>query len=141
MNTGKTLDNDGPASEMSRLQSSMLPAASLSIVVIANNHPALAFRLKKRKTNWLFKKKCHQIDKTITEIEQATIVTSPSPSKVTDFCNWTTDLLTKQHQTCHFDLTQNQDGCQKKSEFVYQSTFIYRNLYHIQSKRNLPILS
>ena len=39
MDTGKRLDNDGPSSEVSRLEGRMLPTASLSIVSVTNDHP------------------------------------------------------------------------------------------------------
>lgn len=46
MNTSKALDNDGMASKMSGLQSSMLTTAALSIVLIAHNNPWHPLRLE-----------------------------------------------------------------------------------------------
>jgi hypothetical protein len=40
MDTGKTLDNNGTSAEVTRLQRSMLTAASLTIVVFSDNAPA-----------------------------------------------------------------------------------------------------
>ena len=49
-------------------------------------------------------------------------------------------------QTCHFDLTQNLNECEKKSEYTenylnltikYLSIIYYRNLYQIQRQKNL----
>ena len=47
-------------------------------------------------------------------------------------------------QTCHFDLIQNLNGCEKKSEYTEKNlnlttkiAFIYyRNFYQIQSQKN-----
>ena len=47
-------------------------------------------------------------------------------------------------QTCHFDLTKNLNECEKKSEYTEKNlnltikiALLYRNLYQIQSKKNL----
>ena len=47
-------------------------------------------------------------------------------------------------QTCHFDLTQNLNECEKKSEYTeknlnltIKTTLLYRILYQIQSQTNL----
>ena len=49
-------------------------------------------------------------------------------------------------QTCHFDLTQILNECEKKSEFTEKNlnsttkiAFLYRNLYQIQSPKNLNL--
>lgn len=39
MNSGKALDNDGPAPKMSGLQSSMFSAGSLTVVLISHHNP------------------------------------------------------------------------------------------------------
>jgi hypothetical protein len=39
MDSGEALGDDGPASEMARLQCCMLPAGALTIVLISNHHP------------------------------------------------------------------------------------------------------
>ena len=47
-------------------------------------------------------------------------------------------------QTCHFDLTGNLNECEKKSEYTEKNlnlntkmALLYRNLYQIQSQKNL----
>ena len=47
-------------------------------------------------------------------------------------------------QTCHFELTQNLNECEKKSEHTEKNlnltikmALLYRNLYQIQSHKNL----
>ena len=47
-------------------------------------------------------------------------------------------------QTCHFDLTQNLNECEKKSEYTEKNlnltikiSLLYRNLYQIQTPKNL----
>ena len=51
-------------------------------------------------------------------------------------------------QTCHFDLTQNLNECEKKSEFTEKNlnlttkiALLYRILYQIQSQKNLNLES
>ena len=51
-------------------------------------------------------------------------------------------------QTCHFDLTQNLNKCEKKSEYTEKNLnlttkieLLYRNLYENQSPKNLNLES
>ena len=51
-------------------------------------------------------------------------------------------------QTCHFDLTQNLNECEKKSQYTEKDLnlttkiqLLYRNLYQIQSQENLNLES
>ncbi len=46
MDTSKAPDDDGPATEMSGLQSGMFATATLTIVLISNGHPIMVIGLK-----------------------------------------------------------------------------------------------
>ena len=53
-----------------------------------------------------------------------------------------------QLQTCHFDVTQNLNQCEKKSEYTgknlnltTKTALLYRNIYQIQSQKNLNFVS
>ena len=53
-------------------------------------------------------------------------------------------MTTDNMQTCHFDLTQNLNECEKKSEYTEMNlnlstkiALLYTKLYQIQSQKNL----
>ena len=56
------------------------------------------------------------------------------------------NFLQAHKQTCHFDLTQNLNECEKKSEYTEKNLnlttkveFLYRNLYQNQSQKYLNL--
>ena len=45
--------------------------------------------------------------------------------------------VTLNRHKIRMDVSTKSDYYEKKYEFVYQNSFLYRNLYQLQSKRNL----